>query len=60
MGLLLNLSLKRVLMKAAQQNCFVNQMTTMTEAIDVDRLLKEAKAYSGFALLRGLPAPALS
>ena len=30
----------------------------MTEAIGVDRLLKEAMACSGFALLRCLPAPA--
>ena len=30
----------------------------MTEVIGVDRLLKEAMACSGFALLRCLPAPA--
>ena len=58
MGRLLNLSLKRVLMKAAQQNRLKFQATTIRGAIGVDRVLKEAMACSGFALLRCLPTPA--
>ena len=58
MGLWLNLSLKRVLMKAVQQFCLEDQVTITIEAIGVDRLLKEAVACSGFALLRCPPGPA--